>query len=312
MKLRTITSLSIGIAALLAAFSTQAQLTNPLGRAPLHKGWIPAATLTNPRGPGFTPMQSCAYNFTTGTNATYLNFCVTANGTLWNFQSPYGAEMLDQNGSYEGYGIWDNVTNVAYYDYLFAVAQDGTPSAAWNSPTTLSSTTTSVKIKRVTADGLWTLTQTITIEAGPPPYAKIEMTLKNNSSVLKVPYLLRYANFLNDNAADSGQFVENYDASSTSAWGYNSYLDEISDGGSEYGLMLQNAAAPTPSSADTGWLAFPQNVEQGPDPANAFLYDYAYVGTLIDTEGSGVLIYRPGNGLAAGKSMTVTVRYVGF
>ncbi len=309
MRLQTIVSLSIGMAALSAAVSTQAQTSNPIHQAAARSAGIPAKKLPNPRGEGFTPMESCTYTFTTGSGRVYLNYCITANGTFWNFQSPSGVEMLDQNGSYEGYGFCDNTTDVGYYDYLYAGAADGTASGPWDSPTTLSSSASSVKIERVTGDGLWTLTQTITMEAGPPPYAKVVMTLKNNSTTKKFPNLMRYANFLNDNAANSGQYVENYDADINSAWGYNSFLDRNTDGGDQYGLMLQNVTNP---SVVSDWFGYPQNVEQGPDPCNPYIYDYSYDGTLIDTEGSGVLLYAPAGGLIGGGSMTVTLRYIGF
>jgi hypothetical protein len=48
----------------------------------------------------------------------------------------------------------------------------------------------SVKIARTTADGNWTLTQTITQVTGPPS-AKIAMALTNNTSVTRQAFLLR-------------------------------------------------------------------------------------------------------------------------
>ena len=136
--------------------------------------------------------DTCTYTFTTGAGRTYLQFCVTVNGNITEFQSPSGVEQLSPDGSaaYEGYGICDITNgNTQYWDW----AGNG-DSGNWNAPVKVSSNATSVKIERTTSDGAWTLTQTISIVTGTTPYAKMIMAIKNNSAVTKEALLIRFAN----------------------------------------------------------------------------------------------------------------------
>ncbi len=269
MKTRTIALLLIATATLLATTTTQAQ------------------------------DASCKYSFATGSGSGYLQFCITQNGTVYNFQSPQNVEMLSPQSSvpFEGYGICDPTTNVSYYDYIYEASNN------WNAPTTLTSTASEVKIERVTSDGLWTLTQTFTLETGPPPYAKVAMELKNNTPETKTPTFLRFANFV----PDSGSGVENYDSTLNSTWGYTSFSDATTTGANVYGLMLQNAEAPTPGSITTTWQGVTQNTEFGPNPCGPLA---ASSGTITYNSGSGFLLYYPT--LAKDKSVTITDKYMAF
>lgn len=257
-------------------------------------GTVPAPQKTK----GTPQTSTCTYNFTAGSRYTYMNYCITANGNFANFQSPAGVEMLDQNGSFEGYGICDFATNVSYFDYNYA------DSGNWNAPTTVLSTATEVKIERTTSDGLWTLTQTILRVAGPPPYAKMTMALKNNSGTTKNAYLMRFANFNPDHAAATGNSFENYDSSQQSVWGYNSLADAALNGSDQYGMMLQNAD-PVLSSAVVTWFTFTQASAAGPDPCNPYLS-----GTITYGNGSGVLSWRVE--LAKERSVNVSAKYFSF
>jgi hypothetical protein len=96
---------------------------------------------------------ACSYPFTSGSGATYMNYCVTANGTLANFESPAGVEMLDQLGAIEGYGVCVVQTGGVYYDDNFA------DSGNWLAPVTLTQSDTEVKIQRTPMDGSFVLTK---------------------------------------------------------------------------------------------------------------------------------------------------------
>ncbi len=240
--------------------------------------------------------QTCSYQFTSGSGQTYLQFCVSVNGNIVQFQSPAGVEQLDQGGAHEGYGICDQTPNTGYYDYAYA------DSGNWGAPVKLSQTATSVKIERTTSDGLWTLTQTITSSAGPNPYAKIVMELKNNSSVNKIIYLYRYADPVPDAAAMEDNFAENYDGDNNGAWGYAALTSDT-----PYGLMLQKLGNPTPApitlyEAD----AFAYAGDLGPTNP-CFIHASP---TIRDGLGSAMMLYAMT--LAKEKSVTVTDRYISF
>ncbi len=129
--------------------------------------------------------ETCTYKFTSGTGITYLQFCVSVNGNIVEFQNPSGVEQFSPNGSapYEGYGICD-ITNsdTQYYDYAY------TDSGNWNASTKVTSTATSVKIERTTSDGAWTLTQTITSARAPTPTPRLPWLSRTIRLSPKTPY----------------------------------------------------------------------------------------------------------------------------
>ncbi len=239
----------------------------------------------------------CTYQFTSGSGQTYLQFCVTVNGNIIEFQSPAGVEQIAQGPPYEGYGICDTSTELGYYDYAA-----GGVSANWNAPTTLSHTATMVKIERSTSDGLWTLTQTITSSAGPNPYAKIVMALKNNSGVAKNAFLYRYALALPDDAGSVGVYKENYDGTGDSAWGYEALTSDT-----PYGLMLQNMGNPTPATALI-FERFGAAYGASDGPSNACVVHPS--SAIYDNVGS--IIYFYAVQVNKGQTFTVTDRYISF
>jgi hypothetical protein len=236
--------------------------------------------------------DTCSYTFSTGSGYTYLQFCVTVNGNITEFQSPSGIEQLSPGGSnaFEGYGICDVTNaNTAYWDY----AGDG-DSGNWNAPTTLSQTATSVKIERSTSDGVWMLTQTFTLVPGPNPYAKITMELKNTSGETRRVLLLRYANAVPNTGSP---FAENYSGTDESAWGW----------GARYGLILQDVGIPAPIF-DWFRTAFAISTLDGPAPCNS---EANYEANIIDGVGSVVNeVTFPG--LFKNQSVTVNQRYMQF
>jgi hypothetical protein len=307
MKITTSTLIYGAIATLLATgASAHAQnralpRPNPAGAQdapwtrPLHKGNI-------------QPPATCTYSFSTGNiftaPANYMQYCITVNGTFANFQSPAYVEMLNQRATtYEGYGICDtgSGTAVSYYDY----GDDGN-SGNWGTPTLLTNTTSMVKVERNTSDGVWTLTQTITAVAGPPPYAKMVMALKNNTGITRYPGFLRFAGFSPDQAAAHENWNENYDSTVDSVWGYNSYNDALTNYSDQYGMMLQNIGSPTPIADVLSWQGVAQNTQAGPNPCNLPLTTQ----TVVNWIGSGYLEY--GLSVPAEKTVTLTARYLSF
>jgi hypothetical protein len=237
--------------------------------------------------------DTCSYTFTTGSGYTYLQFCVTVNGNITEFQSPAGIEQLSPSGSnaFEGYGICDITNaNTAYWDY----AGNG-DSGNWNAPTKLSQTATSVKIERTTSDGAWTLTQTFTLITGANPYAKITTELKNTSGETRRVLLLRYANAVPNTAPP---FAENYGGTYESAWGW----------GGGYGLILQDVGIPTPASLAWSRTAFAISTLDGPAPCNS---QANYDADIVDGEGS-VVNQITFTGLFKNQSVTLNQRYMQF
>lgn len=157
--------------------------------------------------------DTCAYTYTNaGNNNSYMEFCVSTNGNIISFQSPNGIEYLDLGTLSEGYGICDFNTGLYYYDYADYGA------SGFGAPTLVTHTATLVTIKRITTDGAWTLTQTISKVGGVTPYAKVEMHLENNSSEDKVAGLLRWADVDPYNAPANDSYLESFDSTFNSAW----------------------------------------------------------------------------------------------
>jgi hypothetical protein len=193
--------------------------------------------------------STCAYTFTTGSGVTYLRFCVTVNGNIVEFNSPQGIEQIRQGSYSEGYGICDFNRSTAYYDF----ADDG-DSGNWGAPVLVSHNATSVKIARTTSDGIWTLTQTISMVAGTNPYAKVVMAIKNNGPSIAGDgegiYLMRWADADPDHADPAhgnDGYLEDFDRTLDAAWGYVPLFDSAS-GNDYYGLRIENVGNSTPTS----------------------------------------------------------------
>jgi hypothetical protein len=245
--------------------------------------------------------ENCTYTFTSGSGTTFLKFCVTVNGNITQFQSPAGVEQISQGGSgLEGYGVCDATNdNTQYYDYA------DMDSGNWNAPTTVTHTASEVKIERTTTDGAWTLTQTITPVAGTNPYAKVVMSLKNNSATTKIAALLRYAEPVPDNAGSTNHFQEYYDGTQDSAWGYTPVGS--TNGAGHYGLMIQNVGNPAPTAALVGREGFARVSAFGPPPCNA---SKDMESPVLNDVGSVAYYYVLS--LEKEQTFTVTDRYISF
>ncbi len=191
--------------------------------------------------------STCDVSYTGGISTTTTKFCVTVNGNIPQF-SVATEEMM---GIGEGYGICDNSTGNSYFDY----AQSD--SGNWNSPTFTHSGNV-VTIKRMTSDGIWLLTQTITnVPASSSGFgsAKVGMKLQNLSNNSRSAQLLRYA----DVDANS-DFTNHFDATSTTAIGL--------DGDFQHGLIITNNTF----NNNYGYFAGVLDIAGLPDPCNPFKF----------------------------------------
>ena len=153
----------------------------------------------------------CQSTFTSGSGLSYLSFCTTQNGNVAKFESPQSYSQLAIGG--EGYGFCDTTNgNVRYYDW-------GTygDSGNWLAPTTVQPNgpnTFPLTIKRITSDGIWTLTQVFS-RSTTTPAVKVTMTLQNNSGVTRQAYLERFAD-IDANGSSSDNW---FSADWFGAWG---------------------------------------------------------------------------------------------
>ena len=140
-----------------------------------------------------------------------MKCCVTANGNITQLETPQFHEHIAAGIFGEGYGICDATSGTEYFDYA-----DFGDSANWGPPTLVTQSATLVKIVRTTADGAWTLTQNVTMVPGASPTVKIAMALKNNTTIDRIAFLMRYA----DVDANSS-FINSLGATSNSAFGWD-------------------------------------------------------------------------------------------
>ena len=179
--------------------------------------------------------QPCPHSFTANpqSSSSYIQYCVTDNGNITSLTTPFNVPLLGSFG--EGYGICQESPIIEYHDYF------SDASANWNPAEVLSVSASSVKISRSTADGHWTLVQTIS-KVGATGSIKIVMALTNNQAVAKVAYLLRYANSFRPVVMRGG-------ASLNSAWTWT-----LEQGTPHYGVELANAAK-SPFSYRQGFVS---------------------------------------------------------
>jgi hypothetical protein len=236
--------------------------------------------------------SNCTWTFTSPQTAAnkYLQFCVTVNGNITEFQSPSGVEHIRVGGYGEGYGFCDGTNGgaVPYYDYA-----DAGDSGNWLAPVTLALTATSVKIARTTSDGIWTLTQTITLNK-PAASAYVTMALKNNTAVTRLATIIRYAD-----VDAGGVFGNNLDGTLDSAWGY----DPIGSSAPYAGLLLQVNGPNT-----FNHQAWAINVPVGPNPCTP---NANFVGTLTNTDGA-IISWNLFPSIAKNATKTIKLKYTAF
>lgn len=224
---------------------------------------------------------ACSFTFTSGTGNKFLKFCVTKNGNITQFQSPSGQEYIATSPAGEGYAFCDFDSQTQYYDY----AGYG-DSGNWQAPVTKSSSATQVKIARTTSDGMYTLTQTITQNAG-LALAQISMALKNNTTATHHIGLLRYAD------VDASFATNSFDYTSRTAFGYNEL---------EYGLQLQHVSGAFLNGG------FSQNIPGGPNSCQIF----SNVPGTFETNIDGSIFIQYDMMLKKGATGTVVDTYKSF
>jgi len=228
---------------------------------------------------------TCSFSFSTGAGDKSFQYCVTATGNIPQLDAPAGRQLLIGR---EGYGVCNESPAQAYFDY--AVAGE---SGNWNPPVTLNLTATSVKIARTTSDGVFTLTQTITLDKAAPG-VKVVMALKNNTAVTRTVYLIRYAD------VDSVDYPHNnFDGTANSAFGWGSTAG-VNDG---FGLVLKNVGIRWGYTNGFGQSIF--------NPPNPCAFAFNWPGHIVTSaDGSMVLAYV--DSIAAGKTKTATMTYRGM
>lgn len=210
---------------------------------------------------------ACQSTFTSGSGATFLSFCVTANGNVLGFTAPQG---FSQESSQEGYGICASTgsttpPSVSYTDEAVNDSGNWLPSTI-TQPNGVNKFP--LTIVRVTSDGLWQLKQTFSRNTS-DRYVKVVMALTNLSGIAKNVNLLRYMDVNGDGAT-----TNYFDAGKFSVWGY------AAANGNNHGVML--AALPSIFNF-LGYAANPG----GYDGCGA----YGSVNLITPFHGDGALLY---------------------
>jgi hypothetical protein len=226
----------------------------------------------------------CSFTFASGSNNTFLSYCVTANGNVLNVVTPLNQQHIFGR---EGYGVCDINSNTEYFDY-----SDAGDTSNWQPAVVLSHSATKVKIARTTSDGIWTLTQTIT-QVPASSSIKVSMSLKNNTAVSREVQFSRFADI------DAGGRTNNtIDSTINDAMIFNSV-----GRGNSFGLALQNVG-----TSPFTYLGFVQNSPGALSPCTPFAHQA--IGPLVDTDGAAIMTYVIT--IPAHASKTVNVGYRGL
>jgi hypothetical protein len=283
---------SLGIAGAPAAGRGNLEQQQSGAAPPDARAVRPAAVVTD------AATGTCAFTFTSGTSDDFLKYCVTTNGNMVQFEAPLGHEHVKHGVPGEGYGVCDATTGTEYFDYSFFG-----DSPNWGEPTVVSQTAKVVKIARTTLDGIWTLTQTFTNTPGTSPFVKLDMTIKNNSTVDRLVFLMRYADVEPDHLFESSM-----GATSNSAFAWDQTIFANVGLRGNFGLMLQGLALPAPQAFDLGPQGFVEDntFSDPPPPCNP--YKNFIPGTQPSSKGSLVVIYQLGVPKKTAKAVTLNYR----
>src|ERR1700733_4288555 len=237
-----------------------------------------------------TDDTSCTYNFSSGSDNTFLQYCVAETGNILTINTPQGHTLLQPGAGTDGYGICNqDFGATSYFDYGIR----GGDSGNWNSPVLLSQTAKSVKIARTTSDGNWTLTQTIT-QVPSTPGIQVVMSLKNNTALSRGAYLIRFADVNVDGTVDN-----DFSSTHNGAAGWIPTVPFANNFGT--GLQLQNAG-----NSQFGFVSgYAQTVFDGPNPCN--FAGNASGTPIVNSDGSIVLAYV--DTIGANKTKTTTMIY---
>jgi len=194
--------------------------------------------------------SACAATFTSGSGHNLTRYCVTVNGNIPQF-SRGSDEYIQVEVDTEGYGICDLNSGTRYTDYA------SSDSGNWQA-SVFSSTASKAISTRVTSDGIWQITNTITkvaANAAGPGSAKVSMKIKNLTGVNRTILLARFAD---------------------SDWQRGSTVSDQND----FDFTLDTAVGLQPGFASGlsstnntftfSYDAFAQNTFSGPDPCGPF------------------------------------------
>lgn len=267
------------------SISTFAGPTDQVADAPPLSPATVAGTDDPSRAPSPDRSRNCGNDwlFTAGKSSsnTYIQYCVTDNG---NISYLYTVNQLNSIGAYgEGYGVCQETPAVDYHDYH----ADASPN--WGTAQILSVTGSAIKISRSTADGNWTLVQTIS-KVTSTGSIKVVMALTNNQSVDKVVYLLRFAHVNKMNAVAGGS------RHSAFIWGTASDFKD--------GVVLQNMGK---------WEGYRQGFVQDPKlPVNPCAFAYNALPYGFSERGHAASMHYAYVSLVpAHQTITVTLNYRG-
>src|SRR5262249_40232306 len=126
---------------------------------------------------------------------------------------------------------------------------------------------------------------------------KVTMALRNNTSTDRLAFLLRYAD-----VDVSGTFINNFDATLGSAFGWDSFGSNTPP----FGLMMQNVASN--STATLRAIPFAQNVGEPPNPCVPG--SHLVFGPILATDGSIVMSYD--GTVPRNRTRTVALTYRGM
>jgi len=233
----------------------------------------------------------CPHVFSIGkaSSNTFFQYCVNDRGNITQVEAPLAHFHIGVQG--EGYGFCqqDPTPGTAYYDYL------NFDSGNWQAPQILSASSSSIKISRTTADGNWTLVQTIS-KVALTHSIKLVMALTNNQPLAKVAYIARFVD-VNPDGQQTHNAASGAAIQSAFAWNEDAGVPV------HYGLQLGNIGK---------WSGFQQAYLQGiPNPPNPC----AFAGNAerspflegVDTS----LVYAYVGSVGAHKTVIVTLGYRG-
>ena len=232
-----------------------------------------------------SPSAACAYPFTIPGTATkqFLQYCVSPNGNIVEFQSPEGYEHIAVGAIGEGYALCDRASGIGYLDYGDYGDFD---TGHWGAPVLLNLTAAQVKIARTTTDGNWTLTQTF-VKSAADSTVKVTMALTNNTGAERYVWLTR----LTDVDADS-TLPNTMDGTRNTAFGYTSSA----------GLGMQLILPAASPYSHGGWAE--ESIDRACNVGSG------HTGTLIGVDGVNYFIH--GISIKAGKTGTVSFKYKGI
>ena len=172
---------------------------------------------------------TCAVSYTSGTGQNLTTYCVTVNGNITEL-SRAGEEMITVGTVDAGYGICDTTTGTSYWDYAWEDSGNLLASS-FSTPTATTAVST-----RITSDGLFQITNTITkVAAKPtaPGQVNIKMAIKNLNGITRGVYIVRHV----DIDADNDDIDNDFEWDINTVWGSYAVAGTPSAG---YGLEVVN------------------------------------------------------------------------